>query len=163
MLPLIEGTVINTRLGNVDTSKILFIASGAFHACQPSDLLPELQGRLPIKVYLQGLNYSEFFRILTEPQNSLINQYKEMMKTENIDLQFETEAIQEIAKIAAELNQTKENIGARRLHSLLETVLEDVSFNCDVYANSTVVINQAKIQETLGETLKKSNFSRYIL
>lgn len=160
---MIEGTVINTRLGNVDTSKILFIASGAFHACKPSDLLPELQGRLPIQVHLQGLSRNEFYRILTEPENNLIRQYKEMMKAENIDLQFELESIQEIARIAADLNESTENIGARRLHSIIECVVEEVSFNCDTYTNKTVSITQNKVRESLQDMLKKSDLSRFVL
>jgi ATP-dependent HslUV protease ATP-binding subunit HslU len=163
LLPLIEGTVINTRLGNVDTSKILFIASGAFHACKPSDLLPELQGRLPIQVHLQGLTRNEFYRILTEPETNLIRQYKEMMKTENVDLQFEKEAIEEIARIAAELNETTENIGARRLHALIEAVVDDVSFHCDKYANTTVTISPTRVRECLQDVLKKSDLSKFIL
>jgi len=163
LLPLIEGTVVNTKIGNVDTSKILFIASGAFHSCKPSDLLAELQGRLPIRVELKGLNQKDLFKILTEPENNMIKQQIELMKTEGIDLKFNDEAIHEIARVAAELNETVENIGARRLHTVLEKIVEDVSFNCDKYQGKTFVIDADYVRKHLGEMLVKTDLSRFIL
>ncbi len=129
LLPLIEGTIVATKHGPVKTDHILFIASGAFHLAKPSDLLPELQGRLPIRVTLQALNQADFRRILTEPEASLIKQYKALMATEKVELNFTEEAIDELARLAAEVNGAVENIGARRLHTVLEKLLEDISFD----------------------------------
>src|SRR6202035_3098852 len=128
LLPLIEGTTVSTKHGVVKTDHILFIASGAFHLSKPSDLLPELQGRLPIRVELKGLDRNDLCRILTEPQGSLITQYKALLKTEGVELDFRPDAIEEIALLAEQINGTVENIGARRLHTILERLLEEVSF-----------------------------------
>jgi len=164
LLPLIEGTMIHTtKLGNVDTSKILFIASGAFHSCKPSDLLAELQGRLPIRVELKGLDKEDLRRILTEPEASMIRQQIELMKTEGIDLAFTPQAVNEIARIAAEVNKTVENIGARRLHTVLERIVEDASYNCDKYAGQKIVIDAAYVNKHLGDMLLKTDLSRFIL
>jgi len=129
LLPLIEGTTVNTKHGPIKTDHILFIASGAFQLAKPSDLLPELQGRLPIRVELSALNEKDFIRILKEPDNSLIKQYKALLKTENVDLEFKDDGIEMLAKISTEVNSSIENIGARRLHTIIEKVLDDISFN----------------------------------
>jgi ATP-dependent HslUV protease ATP-binding subunit HslU len=161
LLPLIEGTIINTKYGNIDTSKILFIASGAFHSCKPSDLLAELQGRLPIRVQLKPLTREDLFRILTETKFNQIEQAKALLKTEGIGLSFTDAAIHEITKITAEVNETVENIGARRLHTVLERLLEDVSFEC--VTGSNVVIDVPDVKKHLGEMLVKTDLSRYVL
>lgn len=163
MLPLIEGTVVNTPLGKVDTAHILFIASGAFYSCKPSDLLPELQGRLPIRVQLHRLKEEDLYRILTEPEGNLIQQQIELLKTENIELEFQDDAIREIARVAAEVNDTVENIGARRLHTVLERVVEDVSFHCHLYAGQKFVVDAEYVRGHIGDMLLKSDLSRFIL
>lgn len=160
LLPLIEGTTISTKYGNVDTSKILFIASGAFHSCKPSDLLAELQGRLPIRVQLKPLKRQDYYRILTETKFNQIEQAKALLKTEGIDLQITDEAINEITKLTAEVNETVENIGARRLHTVMERILEDVSFQC---TPGTVVIDVPEVRKCLSELLLKTDLSRYVL
>jgi len=162
LLPLIEGSVISTKHGNVDTSKILFIASGAFYSCKTSDLLPELQGRLPIRVELSALTEHDLFRILTEPDMNLIQQQIELMKTENIQLEFTHEAIKEMAFLAADVNRTVENIGARRLHTIIEKIVEDVSFNCDLYKDK-VVITADIVKERLLPLMKKADLSKFVL
>ncbi len=161
LLPLIEGTTINTKYGNVDTSKILFIASGAFHSCKPSDLLAELQGRLPIRVQLRPLTRQDLYRILTETKFNQIEQANALLRTEGIDLSFTDEAIHEITRLTAEVNDTVENIGARRLHTVLERILEDVSFECQ--QGSTVVIDVPDVKKHLGEMLLKTDLTRYVL
>ena len=135
-MPLIEGTTVSTKHGPIKTDHILFIASGAFQLAKPSDLLPELQGRLPIRVELSALNEDDFKRILKEPDNSLIKQYKALLKTENVDLEFTEDGIKTLAKLSAEVNSSVENIGARRLHTIIEKVLDDISFNA---SNSTLI------------------------
>src|SRR5580693_1428084 len=148
LLPLIEGTTVATKHGTVKTDHILFIASGAFHISKPSDLLPELQGRLPIRVELKGLNRDDLCRILTEPQASLVTQYKALMATEGIDLDFRPDAIEEIARLAEQINSTIENIGARRLHTILERLLEEISFTAsDQQAGTAIAIDAAYVQE----------------
>ena len=163
LLPLIEGTVVNTKHGPVKTDHVLFIASGAFHLAKPSDLLPELQGRLPIRVELQPLDQSDFKRILLEPEASLIKQYKALMATENVTLEFADDAIDEIARLSAEINASVENIGARRLHTVLERLLEEISFDATDRGGATVVIDAAIVRERVGTLAKNADLSKFIL
>jgi len=163
LLPLIEGTKIATDHGEVDTSKILFITAGAFHQAKPSDLLAELQGRLPIRVVLHDLTEEDMYRILTEPESHLIKQQRALLGTENVDLRFTDEAIREIATIASEVNQTVENIGARRLHTVIEKVLEDISFNASQYMGKTIIIDKDDVQMYMKDLRKKSDLKQYIL
>ena len=163
LLPLIEGTVVNTKYGAVKTDHILFIASGAFHLAKPSDLLPELQGRLPIRVELKPLDQADFKRILLEPEASLIKQYKALMGTEDLTLEFTDQAIDEIARLSAEINATVENIGARRLHTVLERLLEEISFTASDRGGSTVTIDAADVRERVGTLAKNADLSKFIL
>jgi ATP-dependent HslUV protease ATP-binding subunit HslU len=163
LLPLIEGTTVSTKHGPIKTDHILFIASGAFQLAKPSDLLPELQGRLPIRVELDALNEEDFKRILKEPDNSLIKQYKELLKTENVNLEFTDKGIDSLAKISAEVNSSLENIGARRLHTIIEKVLDDISFNATDRAGETVVIDQKYVNDNLGNLVKDTDLSKFIL
>jgi ATP-dependent HslUV protease ATP-binding subunit HslU len=164
LLPLIEGTTVATKHGPVKTDHILFIASGAFHLAKPSDLLPELQGRLPIRVELKGLDRDDLCRILTEPQASLITQYKALMATEGIELDFLPEAIEEIALLAEQINSTVENIGARRLHTILERLLEEVSFTAsDQPSGTAIAIDADYVRERVGSLAKDHDLSRFIL
>ncbi len=163
LLPLIEGTTVTTKHGMVKTDHILFIASGAFHVSKPSDLLPELQGRLPIRVELKALTKEDFYKILCEPEANLILQYKELLKTENFTLDFDDEAIKEIAALAAEVNESVENIGARRLHTILEKLLEDISFTAAERAGETEIITKEKVLEKVGTLTKSSDLSKFIL
>ena len=163
ILPIIEGTLVNTKYGVVDTQHILFIAAGAFHVSKPGDLLPELQGRFPVQVELEEMTAEMFEKILTEPRNALIKQYTEIMKTENVELIFTPEAISRLALIAAELNGNEENVGTRRLHSVMETLLEDLSFNAPDFSGQTVTIDEAYIDERFNEQRKKHDLKRYIL
>src|SRR5499426_3086801 len=150
LLPLIEGTTVNTKHGPVKTDHILFIASGAFHISKPSDLLPELQGRLPIRVSLASLNQEDFRRILTEPEASLVKQYKALLATEKVDLEFKPDAIDELAKLSADINETVENIGARRLHTVMEKLLEEISFTASDKPGEKVAIDAAYVRERVG-------------
>ena len=163
LLPLIEGTTVSTKHGPIKTDHILFIASGAFQLAKPSDLLPELQGRLPIRVELNALNEEDFKRILKEPDNSLIKQYKELLKTENVNLIFTDDGIDKLAKISAEVNSSVENIGARRLHTIIEKVLDDISFNATDRAGETVTINEKYVNDNLGNLVKDTDLSKFIL
>ena len=163
LLPLIEGTTVSTKHGPIKTDHILFIASGAFQLAKPSDLLPELQGRLPIRVELNALNEDDFKRILKEPDNSLIKQYKELLKTENVNLIFTDDGIDMLAKISAEVNSSVENIGARRLHTIIEKVLDDISFNATDRAGETVTIDKKYVNENLGNLVKDTDLSKFIL
>ncbi len=163
LLPLIEGTTVSTKHGPIKTDHILFIASGAFQLAKPSDLLPELQGRLPIRVELSALNEDDFKRILKEPDNSLIKQYKELLKTENVNLEFTDDGIDMLAKISAEVNSSVENIGARRLHTIIEKVLDDISFNATDKAGETVVVDKKFVNENLGNLVKDTDLSKFIL
>jgi len=163
LLPLIEGTTVSTKHGPIKTDHILFIASGAFQLAKPSDLLPELQGRLPIRVELDALKEEDFKRILKEPDNSLIKQYKELLKTENVNLEFTDNGIDMLAKISAEVNSSVENIGARRLHTIIEKVLDDISFNATDRAGETITIDQKYVQENLGNLVKDTDLSKFIL
>ncbi|MDG2033143.1 MAG: ATP-dependent protease ATPase subunit HslU [Rhodospirillales bacterium] len=163
LLPLIEGTTVATKHGPVKTDHVLFIASGAFHLAKPSDLLPELQGRLPIRVELSALSEEDFVRILTEPEASLVKQYVALMGTEDLTLEFTEDAVNELAKIAAEINGTIENIGARRLHTVLEKLLEDISFTATDRSGEQVTIDAAMVRDQVGELLKGGDLAKFIL
>jgi ATP-dependent HslUV protease ATP-binding subunit HslU len=163
LLPIVEGSTVNTKYGPVRTDHVLFIAAGAFHVSKPSDLIPELQGRFPIRVELKSLNKEDFVRILNEPENALIKQYMELLRTEQVELRFTPEAIEEIASIAMEVNQRDENIGARRLHTILEKILEEVSFEAPSLHGQKIEITPEYIQQRLGEVLKNRDLTRYIL
>ena len=163
LLPLIEGTTVSTKHGPIKTDHILFIASGAFQLAKPSDLLPELQGRLPTRVELNALNEEDFKRILKEPDNSLIKQYKELLKTENVNLVFTDDGIDMLAQISAEVNSSVENIGARRLHTIIEKVLDDISFNATDKAGETVTIDKKYVNDNLGNLVKDTDLSKFIL
>ncbi len=163
LLPLIEGTTVATKYGSVKTDYILFIASGAFHLAKPSDLLPELQGRLPIRVELDPLTKEDFVRILTEPEASLIKQYQALLETEGVHLKFTTGAIAEMASLSEEINQNVENIGARRLHTVMEKLLEDISFEASENKGKTVTIEESYVQDTVRELAKNTDLSRFIL
>ena len=163
LLPLIEGTTVSTKYGPIKTDHILFIASGAFQLAKPSDLLPELQGRLPIRVELDALNSEDFKRILKEPDNSLIKQYKALLKTENVDLDFTNDGIDTIANIANEVNSTVENIGARRLHTIIERVLDEISFTATDRSGEKITIDSDYIKKNIGELVKDTDLSKFIL
>jgi len=163
LLPIVEGTSVHTKHGIVVTDHILFIASGAFHVSKPSDLLPELQGRFPIRVELDALTQEDFVRILTEPENALVTQYMALLDTENIELIFDTEAIEEIAKISFEVNERTENIGARRLHTVMEKLVEEISFEAPDVAPQQIQITAAYVQERLRDIAKDVDLSRFIL
>ncbi len=163
LLPLIEGTSVSTKHGQVKTDHILFIASGAFHVSKPSDLLPELQGRLPIRVELQPLLEDDFKRILTDTEASLIKQYVSMMQTENVSIVFSPESIDALAKIAVQVNESVENIGARRLHTIIERVLDEISYSAPDRAGETVHIDAGYVERNLGDLARNTDLSRYIL
>ena len=163
LLPLIEGTTVSTKYGPVKTDHILFIASGAFQLAKPSDLLPELQGRLPIRVELDPLTSDDFKRILREPDNSLIKQYKALLDTENVELEFTEDGIDTIANIATEVNSSVENIGARRLHTIIERVLDDISFTATDKSGEKIVVDSKYINKNLGELTKDTDLSKFIL
>ena len=163
LLPLIEGTTVATKHGTLKTDHILFIASGAFHLAKPSDLLPELQGRLPIRVELSALTDEDFVRILTEPEASLIKQYTALMNTEDVTLEFTGDAIEEIARLSADINSGVENIGARRLHTVMERLLEEISFTATDRGGETIVIDAGMVRDRVGELLKNADLSKFIL
>ncbi len=163
LLPLIEGTSVATKHGTVKTDHILFIASGAFHVSKPSDLLPELQGRLPIRVELKALTREDFRRILTEPEASLIKQYKALLKTEEVDLEFTDDSIDELASLAAEINTSVENIGARRLHTVMERLLEEISFNASDRGGQTITIDADYVRTQVSNLAKNADLSKFIL
>lgn len=163
ILPIVEGTTVNTRYGFVRTDHILFIAAGAFHVAKPSDLIPELQGRFPIRVELKSLTEGDFIRILKEPKNALIKQYEALLDTEGIKLVFTEDALKEIAGFAARVNESTENIGARRLHTILEKLLEDVSFDGPDLKKKSVKVDAAYVRKQLAEIVKDQDLSRYIL
>ena len=163
MLPLIEGTTVNTKHGPIKTDHILFIASGAFQLAKPSDLLPELQGRLPIRVELNALTEEDFKRILKEPDDSLIKQYVALLKTENVHLEFTDDSIDILAKVSADVNASVENIGARRLHTLLEKVLDEISFTASDRSGEKIIIDKKYIEKNLGELTKDTDLSKFIL
>jgi len=162
ILPIVEGCTVQTKHGPVKTGHILFIAAGAFHMSKPSDLIPELQGRFPIRVELTSLTQADFVRILTEPKNALTRQYTALLSTEGVDLSFTPDGIDEIARIADDVNSSAENIGARRLHTILEKVLEDVAFNAPE-ASGAVVVDGAYVRERLAGVIARSDFSDYVL
>jgi ATP-dependent HslUV protease ATP-binding subunit HslU len=163
ILPIVEGSKVNTRHGMVDTRHVLFIAAGAFHMSKPSDLIPELQGRFPLRVELAALGRDDFVKILTQPANALITQYVELLKTEGVELVFEPEAIERLAELAAEVNSRSENIGARRLHTIMELLLEEVSFSAPEIRGQTIRITRAYVDERLAGVVKDQDMSRYIL
>ncbi|QTA91046.1 ATP-dependent protease ATPase subunit HslU [Desulfonema magnum] len=163
LLPIVEGSTVTTKYGSVKTDHILFIASGAFHMVKPSDLIPELQGRFPIRVELNSLGSKEFVRILTEPKNALLLQYKELLKTEGIDIVFKDDAITEIAKDAEEVNNLTENIGARRLHTLMECLLEDILFDAPDMKEEKIIIDKKYVEDKLKDIKSNEDLSRYIL
>ena len=163
LLPIVEGSTVNTRYGPVRTDYILFIGAGAFHETKPSDLIPELQGRFPIRVELEPLKVEDFVRILTQPENALIKQYTMLLATEGINLKFTESAIYAIAKRAFQLNEELENIGARRLYTVTEKVLEDISFNAPDIGNGEIIIDEKYVEEKLSSILKEKDISKYIL
>jgi ATP-dependent HslUV protease ATP-binding subunit HslU len=163
LLPLVEGSTVNTKYGMVKTDHVLFIASGAFHSAKPSDLIPEFQGRFPIRVELSSLGKEDFVRILTEPKNALIKQYAALLETEQIQLSFRQDAIVEISKIAAQVNERTENIGARRLHTIMERLLDEISFNAPEMQGKKVTIDAQHVRDRLSPILKDEDLSRYIL
>ncbi|MGD8970414.1 MAG: ATP-dependent protease ATPase subunit HslU [Desulfobacterales bacterium] len=163
LLPIVEGSTVTTKYGPVKTDHILFIASGAFHATKPSDLIPELQGRFPIRVELDSLGHKEFYRILTEPKNALLLQYLELLRTEGVDIVFDDDAVREIAKIAEEVNNNTENIGARRLHTILEYLLEDILFDAPDQAEKRIVITHEYVVKRLKGVKDDEDLSRFIL
>jgi ATP-dependent HslUV protease ATP-binding subunit HslU len=163
LLPIVEGSTVTTKHGPVRTDHILFIAAGAFHMTKPSDLIPELQGRFPIRVELEPLGKDEFIRILREPYNALTKQYVALMGTEDIAIEFTEDSIEEIAGIAALVNEKTENIGARRLHTVLEKLLEDISFEAPERKNGRLVIDKRYVREKLSDIVKDEDLSRYIL
>ena len=163
LLPIVEGSTVNTKYGMVRTDHILFIASGAFHSAKPSDLIPEFQGRFPIRVELSSLGKEDFVRILTEPKNALIKQYTALLETEGIQLSFREDAILEVSRIAAEVNERTENIGARRLHTIMEKLLDEVSFNAPEMRGKEVAIDAQYVRDRLTPILEDEDLSRYIL
>ena len=163
LLPIVEGSTVNTKHGPVQTDHILFIAAGAFHLTKPSDMIPELQGRFPIRVELLALSKNDFVRILTEPKNALIVQYTALMKTEGVELEFTKDAIETIAEIACQINEDSENIGARRLHTVMEQLLEEVSFTAPDLKEQKISVTPEYIQSRLSDLLKNQDLSRYIL
>lgn len=163
ILPIVEGSNVNTKYGVVDTTHILFIAAGAFNVSKPSDLIPELQGRFPLRVELESLHAEDFRKILTEPQNSLTKQYVSLLSTENVDLKFSPEAIDRMSALAEEVNTRVENIGARRLHTIMETLLEDLSFEADEHSGETIEITREYVDEKLSGVAQNQDLSKYIL
>lgn len=163
LLPIVEGSVVNTKYGQIKTDYILFIAAGAFHFSKPSDLIPELQGRFPLRVELDSLNEESLYKILTQTKSSLLRQYQLLLDTENIRLEFSDEAIREIAKLSHSANERTEDIGARRLHTTIERVLEEISFDIDTYAGKEITITAEMVKERLGDVVENVDLARYIL
>ncbi|MBP5284313.1 MAG: ATP-dependent protease ATPase subunit HslU, partial [Treponema sp.] len=163
ILPIVEGSKVNTKWGVVDTTHILFVAAGAFSVSSPSDLIPELQGRFPLRVELESLKQEDFKRILTEPKNSLVKQYKALLETENLKLDITEDAINRMSELAEEVNSKAENIGARRLHTIMEKVLEEISFDADEHAGETVTVDAAYVDKKLTDLVENQDLSRYIL
>jgi ATP-dependent HslUV protease ATP-binding subunit HslU len=163
LLPIVEGSTVSTKHGPVRTDHILFIASGAFHTAKPSDLIPEFQGRFPIRVELDSLTQEDFVRILTEPENALVRQYSALLATETVTLEFDAAAVGEIARIAAEVNARTENIGARRLHTILERLLEEIAFDASELAGRSLTIDSAMVRARLDPILQDQDLSRFIL
>jgi ATP-dependent HslUV protease ATP-binding subunit HslU len=163
LLPLVEGSTVSTKYGMVKTDHILFIASGAFHMSKPSDLIPELQGRFPIRVELNALKVEEFIRILTEPDASLCTQYRALLKTEGVDLTFTESGVRRIAEVAFQVNERTENIGARRLHTVMERLLEELSFEATDKNGASISVDDNYVEQHLGELVKDEDLTRYIL
>jgi len=163
LLPIVEGTTVNTRYGMVKTDHILFIAAGAFHVSKPSDLIPEMQGRFPIRVELDSLTLEDFKRILTEPKNSLLKQYKALLETEGIELEFTDDAVDAVARFAVQVNEQTEDIGARRLHTIMEKVLDEISFAGPDLEPKRQLIDAAYVHRTLSDIVKNQDLSRYVL
>ncbi len=163
LLPIIEGTTVTTKYGMVKTDHVLFLSAGAFHVSRPSDLIPELQGRFPIRVELRSLTEDDFFRIMTEPKNALIRQYQALLETEEVELIYRDDALRALAKLAQRVNEETENIGARRLHTLLEKLLSEISFNAPDLAGKTIVIDSEMVERELGGIIEDQELSRYIL
>ncbi|HEX6572492.1 MAG TPA: AAA family ATPase, partial [Steroidobacteraceae bacterium] len=163
LLPLVEGSTVNTKYGMVKTDHILFIASGAFHMSKPSDLIPELQGRLPIRVELEALKVEDFVRILTEPDASLCTQYAALLETEGVKLRFDPGGVRRLAEVAFDVNQRTENIGARRLHTVMERLLESISYEASDRSGTELVVDHAYVDASLGELAKDEDLARYIL
>ncbi len=163
MLPIVEGSTVQTKQGPVRTDHILFVAAGAFHFAKPSDLIPELQGRFPIRVELTSLGKADLQRILIEPQNSLVRQYAELLKTENITLEFKEDGVQAVADIAAAVNERSADIGARRLHTVMERLLDELSFDAPDMQAATVVVDREMVLERLGDLVEDQDLSQYIL
>ncbi|EMO7882204.1 HslU--HslV peptidase ATPase subunit [Campylobacter jejuni] len=163
LLPIVEGSNVQTKIGTLKTDHILFIAAGAFHLSKPSDLIPELQGRFPLRVELDSLDDKALYEILTRPKNSLLKQYSQLLKTENLELEFNDEAIKEIAKISSRANEEMQDIGARRLHTVIEKLLEDLSFEADEYAGKKFVVDKKMVEEKLGDIIENKDLARYIL
>ena len=163
ILPIVEGTKVSTKWGVIDTAHILFIAAGAFHVSKPSDLIPELQGRFPLRVELDDLTADDFFRILSEPENAITLQYRELLKTEGVDVVFTDPALRRISEIAYEVNSRQENIGARRLYTIMEILLEELSFSADELSGQTITITPDYVNERLTDVVKNQDLTRYIL
>ena len=163
LLPIVEGTTVNTRIGPINTEHILFIAAGAFHIAKPSELIPELQGRFPIRVELEKLTREDFIQILKSTRTSLLKQYQALLKTENVKLEFEEEAIKEIAKISYDMNENLENIGARRLNTIIELIIEDISFNAPDLTNEKITITKMFITDKMKNILENKDLTSYIL
>jgi ATP-dependent HslUV protease ATP-binding subunit HslU len=163
LLPIVEGSQVTTRYGSVKTDHILFVAAGAFGRVKPSDLIPELQGRFPIRVELNRLSFDDFVNILTHPNNALTKQYQALLKMENVDLQFTDDGLREMARRACDMNELHENIGARRLHTIVERVLEDINFSASERSGETIVVDAAYVENQLAEAIANPDLSRYIL
>ncbi len=163
LLPIVEGSHVNTKYGMIKTDHILFIAAGAFHVSKPSDLIPEMQGRFPIRVELDSLSKDDFIRILKEPENALVKQYRELLKTESVELEFTDDAIEMVAKMAYDVNEKTENIGARRLHTVMEKLLEEISYEAPELSGRKIMINGKYVVEKLQDLVKDTDLSRYIL
>lgn len=163
LLPLVEGTIVNTKYGTIKTNHILFIASGAFHLAKPSDLLPELQGRLPIRVELHPLSQSDMVKILKDPEHSITKQHQALLATENVFIEFTEDAIQKIAKIATDINNDIENIGARRLHTILEKLLENISYNASSMPNTNITIDSLYVDTHLRDIVYKTDLAKFVL
>ena len=163
LLPIVEGSTVNTKHGMIRTDHILFIAAGAFHMSKPSDLIPELQGRFPLRAELEALGAEEFYRILTEPDNALTRQYEALLGTENVSVSFTDDGLREIAAFAQEVNTRQENIGARRLHTIMEKILSDISFDAPERAGETVLVDKNYVAEHLRDVREDVELSKYIL
>ena len=163
LLPIVEGSSVSTKFGNIDTDHILFIAAGAFHISKPSDLIPELQGRFPLRVELDSLDEAALCEILTKPKNSLLKQYSALLKTEGVELEFSEDGVKAIAKFAASTNEKVEDIGARRLHTIMEKVLEDISFEADKFKGQKIVVDEKLVSEKLADIANDEDLAKYIL